>query len=244
MFPTSRFLGPRAAWTALLLLALPIACGGAAPAAPPAAPAHAEPADAHSGSADAHPAHGDAHPAHGDAHPAHGGAHPGHGGAHPGRGHGHGHGHGHAGAAAGAAAGTNIDAQLQEVARVHGGAGPWAVAGYRMGRHALARLGLEPHSFDLEVIHHSPRSVQFTCIADGAAAATGASMGKLNLSLVEAEEARVATTYRRKSTGASLTLRPTQAFRARFLDVPRGDLPAAGRAVMEMPDAEVFEEVR
>jgi formylmethanofuran dehydrogenase subunit E len=137
-----------------------------------------------------------------------------------------------------------VDAQLAEVARVHGAAGPWAVAGYRMGRHALERLGLPPQSFDLEVVHHSPREVQFSCIADGASAATGASMGKLNLSLVEADEARVATTYRRKSTGASLTLRPTQGFRARFRDVPRAEIPAAGRAVMELPEGEIFEEVR
>ncbi|XXY48538.1 hypothetical protein WME91_51900 [Sorangium sp. So ce269] len=56
------------------------------------------------------------------------------------------------------------------------------------------------------VVHHSPRSVQFSCIADGAAAATGASRGKLDLSLVETSEARVEPTYRRRSTGQVLTL--------------------------------------
>ncbi|AKT42093.1 FmdE family protein [Chondromyces crocatus] len=142
-------------------------------------------------------------------------------------------------------AGARIDQQLAEVARIHGGAGPWAVAGYRMGRYALERLGLTHQSFDLEVIHHSPRSVQFTCIADGAAAATGASLGKLNLSLVEeADEAAVATTYRRRSTGASITLRPTATFKARFKDVPREQLPAAGRVAMELPETEIFEEQR
>lgn len=166
--------------------------------------------------------------------PAH--ADPHHGGAHPAP-------HAHAPPSSPAAPG-GTDAQLAEVARVHGGAGPWAVAGYRMGRHALGRLGLTPQSFDLEVIHHSPRAVQYSCIADGAAAATGASLGKLNLSLVDADEASVATTYRRRSTGASITLRPTAAFRARFTDVPREELPAAGRAVMELPEAEIFEEVR
>lgn len=163
--------------------------------------------------------------------PAH--AHPHHGGAHATP-------HAHAPPPSPAAPG-GIEAQLAEVAHVHGGAGPWAVAGYRMGRHALERLGLTAQSFDLEVIHHSPRAVQYSCIADGAAAATGASLGKLNLSLVEADEASVATTYRRRSTGASITLRPAAAFRARFKDVPREELPAAGRAVMELPDAEVFE---
>src|SRR5262245_56155903 len=90
---------------------------------------------------------------------------------------------------------TGEDAELRAVANHHGGAGPWAVAGYRMGRHALAKLGLERHSFDLEVVHRSPQAVQFTCIADGASASTGASVGKMNLSVVPASEAEVATVY-------------------------------------------------
>lgn len=137
----------------------------------------------------------------------------------------------------------SVDEQLGEVARIHGGAGPWAVAGYRMGAYALAKLGVERGSFDLEILHKSPRQVQLSCIADGAAAATGASLGKLNLALVEADEAHLLTTYRRKSTGASLSLRPSPAFVKRFRDVPREELGAAGRIVISLPDAEVFEVV-
>src|SRR5688500_8675683 len=59
--------------------------------------------------------------------------------------------------AAGPATPASADDEIAAVARIHGGAGPWAVAGYRMGRFALGALGLEPGSFDLEVIHHSPR---------------------------------------------------------------------------------------
>jgi formylmethanofuran dehydrogenase subunit E len=135
------------------------------------------------------------------------------------------------------------DEPLARVAAIHGGAGPWVVAGYRMGEYALAKLGLARQSFDLEVIHHTPQEVQFSCIADGAAAATGASVGKLNLRLIDATEANVATTYRRKSTGQSITLRPTPGFTARFRDVPREQLASAGRTVLALPDAEVFEEL-
>jgi formylmethanofuran dehydrogenase subunit E len=138
---------------------------------------------------------------------------------------------------------SSTDDALARVAAIHGGAGPWAVAGYRMGAYALARLGLERQSFDLEVVHHTPREVQFSCIADGASAATGASAGKLNLTLVDAPESGVETTYRRKSTGQSITLRPSAAFATRFRDVPREQLAAAGRTVLGLPDAEVFEEV-
>jgi len=135
------------------------------------------------------------------------------------------------------------DDGLDAVARVHGGAGPWAVLGYRMGEHARARLGLPRHSFDLEVIHRSPREVQYSCIADGAAAATGASLGKLNLTLEPADAARVETVFRKRSTGQTVVLRPAPAFAARFHDVPRAELGAKGREVMALPDAELFEDV-
>jgi len=117
------------------------------------------------------------------------------------------------------------------------------VAGYRMGAYALHKLGLARQSFDLDVIHHTPHEVQYSCIADGAAAATGASAGKLNLRLVDASPAEVATTYRRASTGQSITLRPTAAFAARFRDVPRDQLAASGRMVLSLRDSDIFEEV-
>lgn len=129
---------------------------------------------------------------------------------------------------------------LEEVARVHGGAGPWAVLGYRMGAFALARLGLARLDFDLEVVHASPDEVQYSCIADGAAAATGASLGKLNLRLIPAPAAGVRTVFRHKPTGREIVLEPSDAFRARFRDVPREKLAEAGRVVLGLPDAELF----
>ena len=136
---------------------------------------------------------------------------------------------------------SEVDARLAEVARIHGGAGPWAVAGYRMGTYALTTLGLPRGSFDLEVVHYTPHEVQYACIADGASAATGASVGKLNLSLQDAPAPETRTTYRRKTGGRSVTLRIAPAFARRFLDVPRERLGAAGREAMQLPDADVFE---
>lgn len=140
-------------------------------------------------------------------------------------------------------ASSDVDAKLAEVARAHGGAGPWAVAGYRMGAHALTTLGLPRGSFDLEVVHYTPHEVQYACIADGASAATGASVGKLNLSLKDAPAPDTRTTYRSKRSGHAVTLRITSAFAKRFLEVPRDQLGAAGREAMQLPDAQVFEVV-
>ncbi|HEU5073338.1 MAG TPA: FmdE family protein [Polyangiaceae bacterium] len=136
------------------------------------------------------------------------------------------------------------NAKLEAVATIHGGAGPWAVAGYRMGEAALKQLGLERGSFDLEVAHFAPREVQYSCIADGAAAATGASIGKLNLTLAEAAAKDLRTSYRRRSTGQVIVFRLTDAFKTRFLDVPRERLGAAGREVLRLKDAEIFETAR
>ena len=77
----------------------------------------------------------------------------------------------------------------------------------------------------------------------GAAAATGASAGKLNLSLVDAPESDVATTYRQKSTGRAITVRPTASFRTRFLNAPREKARDLGREVLTLPADQVFEEV-
>lgn len=136
-----------------------------------------------------------------------------------------------------------VETKLADVARVHGGSGPWAVAGYRMGEYALKNLALARGSFDLEVVHFTPKEVQYACIADGASAATGASMGKLNLSLAPATAPETRTTYRSKKEGRAITLRVSPAFTKRFLDVPREKLAEAGREAMQLPDAEVFEAI-
>ncbi len=151
--------------------------------------------------------------------------------------------HGHHGHQDTPGAASSAD-PLAEVARVHGGAGPWAVAGYRMGQFALKKLGLSRQSFDLDVTHRGPLEPQYACVADGASAATGASVGKVNLRLEEAPADGLLTIYTRKSSGQSVKLRPTEAFKKRFLDVPRPELARAGAQVLTLQDDEIFEEVK
>jgi formylmethanofuran dehydrogenase subunit E len=133
--------------------------------------------------------------------------------------------------------------ELHEITAIHGGAGPWAVAGYRMGKFALQYLELPHGSFDLEVIHHTPQEVQYSCMADGAAAATGASLGKLNLKLTPATATETRTEYRNRTTGKSVVLQVTKEFRTRFFNVPREQLSKAGREVLHLMDTQIFETV-
>ena len=137
----------------------------------------------------------------------------------------------------------DVDTKLDAVATIHGDAGAWAVAGYRMGESALKTLNLKRGSFSLKVDHQSPREVRFSCIADGAQAATGVSLGRLQLTYTEAKVEQLATVYTNKDSGKSVKLRPTAAFMKRFMEVPREKARAAGREAMTMPDADVFEVV-
>jgi len=139
--------------------------------------------------------------------------------------------------AATAAPGHSVEeVALARVAAIHGGTGPFAVAGYRMGERALSELSLQRGSFDVEVEHTSPAEVQYSCIADGVAASTGASVGRLNLRRVDAADGAT-------RSGRSLVLRLTDGFLARFRDVPMPGLGAAGRAVLGLRDEEIFEVV-
>ncbi|MBL8602377.1 MAG: formylmethanofuran dehydrogenase subunit E family protein [Myxococcales bacterium] len=133
------------------------------------------------------------------------------------------------------------DEATRAVTAVHGGAGPFAMAGWRMGAHALTALGLSRGSGDVDVVHISPPSVQWSCIADGVAAATGASVGRLNLRRVDSADGTTRTELRNRATGRALVYRLAPGFAARFADGPDGDLGAAGRAVLTLDDAEVFQ---
>jgi formylmethanofuran dehydrogenase subunit E len=133
------------------------------------------------------------------------------------------------------------DVALDRVKAVHGGHGPFAVAGYRMGEYALEELGLPRGSFALEVVHATPKEVQFSCVADGLQAATGTSPGKLTLRVDEvAERAATRSEVRNRETGHLIAFRLAPAFLERYLDLPMEETPAAGREVMDLPDEQVF----
>jgi len=130
--------------------------------------------------------------------------------------------------------------RLARTAEVHGEAGPWAVVGYRIGERALKELGLPKHSFSVLVVHRGPAEVQYSCVADGVQAATGASAGKLNLKVEEAPAADLSTVVEDRQSGRrlSFTLRP--AFVETIRDLPVDQLRAAGRRVAGLPDDTIF----
>jgi formylmethanofuran dehydrogenase subunit E len=140
-----------------------------------------------------------------------------------------------------AAFGPAIAACLARVKEVHGATGPWAVAGYRIGERALKELGLPRQSHELEVIHRSPAEVQYSCIADGVQAATGASPGKLNLRIEQGSREELRTVIRDKQSGRSLTFTLKPEFARSVADLPMERLEGEGRRVAAMPDDAIFQ---
>ncbi len=132
------------------------------------------------------------------------------------------------------------NAILSKVAEFHGAAGVFAVAGYRIGTRALHELGETRGSFSLDVTHHTPFQVQWSCIADGIQAATGVSAGKLNLRLVETTPDKLETVIRDNRSGKILSFRLRPEFLSKYLDTPEDRQAAAARDVLKLPDGAIF----
>jgi formylmethanofuran dehydrogenase subunit E len=129
---------------------------------------------------------------------------------------------------------------LARVAEFHGAAGVFAVVGYRIGVRALNELQEQRGSFSLDVTHHTPFQVQWSCIADGVQAATGVSAGKLNLRLVETTPDKLETIMKDKRSGKVLSFRLRPEFLSKYLDTPDDRQAAAARDVLKLPDSAIF----
>lgn len=132
---------------------------------------------------------------------------------------------------------------LQKVAAVHGQAGPFAVAGHRMGERALRELDAHHGEFSLNVTHESPAEMQWSCIADGLQASTGVSVGKLNLRHRVVPQNRMRSIVRDRDGGKEIILKLKPEFIRRFLNTQMEKLPEAGKEVMALNDDEIFEVV-
>jgi len=127
---------------------------------------------------------------------------------------------------------------IARTAMIHGIAGPFAIAGYRMGEHALTALGLQRGSIDLEVAHFSPAQVQWTCIVDGLQAATGASLGKMNLRCTESAETY--SIVKNRKTGRELRFEVNPKFLKAFANTPPNNLYQAGMKAADLKEAELY----
>ena len=108
------------------------------------------------------------------------------------------------------------------------------------GRTGAKELHLPRHSFQLLVIHQAPAQVQYSCVADGLQAATGASPGKLNLKVEVVPVERLSTTIEDRKSGRRLTFKIQPQFARSILNLPHDQLEAEGRRVAALPDDAIF----
>ncbi|MFS8777068.1 FmdE family protein [Synechococcus sp. W70.1] len=141
-----------------------------------------------------------------------------------------------------------LEAATQRVTEIHGGAGPWAVVGYRMGMRALKELGLAsplPPTSPSRVlgvgIHAWPRQIAFAWIGDGLHGAPGARLGKVYLKLVEVDSLdKMRSVVIHRETGKRVEFQVLPEFIAKYREVPRERLMAAGQEVLQMADEALF----
>ena len=113
-----------------------------------------------------------------------------------------------------------------------------------MGERALKDLKLPRQSFALLVIHRGPPAeVQYSCVADGLQASTGASVGKLNLKLEEAPADRLKTTVQDRKSGRVLTFTLKPDLARSIKDLPYDRLEKEGERVAGLPDEAIFDVV-
>lgn len=96
---------------------------------------------------------------------------------------------------------------LAYAAQFHGHLGPWATAGIRMGMAGVRQVGAKGY-FDVQVICEGPCvKPPKSCFLDGLQVATGATLGKRNLSWVKAE--KIVVRVKNTQTGRLVEIRPT-----------------------------------
>jgi len=123
----------------------------------------------------------------------------------------------------------------------HGHLGPYAVAGFRLGRYALRRLQAEAY-FGLETDVWCPEAPPPSCFLDGIQVSTGCTLGKRNVRHHLAEEVRAA--FKNRHTGEVLVLRLRPEAIQRAVEQMQAHNDVAGaRLIQSMTDEELLEEI-
>ena len=145
--------------------------------------------------------------------------------------------------------GSEVDSELGEAAqrldnepltlveRFHGHVGPYVVLGYRMGRLAKMRLGVNAFGMSAEV--YTNAEPPMSCLLDGVQLGSGCTMGKRNITLHS--EGRVETLFT-SNDGRGLRIKVTP--RVLEMLVPalaHKALFELSEVLMGMPDEELFE---
>jgi len=135
---------------------------------------------------------------------------------------------------------ADVTGSMQLLRAIHGDINPWAVAGYLMGERALAEHELAFGSDRLLALHHCPQKLPYTAVLDGIQAATGATVGKLNLRLIPASESELRCEFIDMNSGRKLTYKFQPAMFDQMLSAKDGAARALALQMMTLPEADIF----
>lgn len=96
---------------------------------------------------------------------------------------------------------------LNQLERFHGHVGPFVAVGALIGEHAVTQFDI-PRYFGLSVTVECPNQPPQSCIVDGLMVSTGATMGKRNIVLKDADTIRVVVQNDETNEKAAYTLSP------------------------------------
>ncbi|MCB9856077.1 MAG: DUF4198 domain-containing protein [Phycisphaerales bacterium] len=136
---------------------------------------------------------------------------------------------------------VDVSGSMQMLRAIHGSIDPWAVAGFIMGERALIELGLPYGSSDFLAVQHSPKKLPYSAMIDGLQAATGATIGKMNLKLKEAPASDLHCEFFQLSTGKGLTYRLNDDILAKLMAVEGQDAESLAVRMMTMTGEELFD---
>lgn len=135
---------------------------------------------------------------------------------------------------------VDVSGSMQMLRAIHGRIDPWAVAGFLMGERALIELGLPYGSEDFLAVQHGPRELPYTAMLDGLQAATGATVGKLNLKLKEVPAEDLHCEFFRLSSGEGVSYRLNPDIVAKLMAVDGHDAESLAVRMMTMSGDELF----
>lgn len=134
-----------------------------------------------------------------------------------------------------------VNRGLQSIRAVHGRIDPGAVTGYRIGRRALSELRLAAGAEELQAVHRARPEPQLAAMLDGLQAATGATIGRLNLRAEEVEDDAVETIVTNRTTGQSLVFRLSTECRAMITSAEESRSEERAMKLATLPDSDLFE---
>jgi formylmethanofuran dehydrogenase subunit E len=129
---------------------------------------------------------------------------------------------------------------LKQLERFHGHVGPFVAMGAIMGEYAVTQYDI-PRYFGLTVHVECPNQPPHSCLIDGLMVGTGATMGKRNIILKDADSIRVVIENDDTGENATFTIKPEILKQLKTWEVSAVPVDKRGRDTFKKTAEEMFD---